>query len=170
MASFIEMKVAGIALDPSNNAPIVILQDLSGKVMLPIWIGIMEASSIAAAIEGIQYSRPMTHDLLKSVVETLEARVVKIEVVDIRNNVFYAIITLECQGETLRVDARPSDAIALALRVKANIFVAQHVIKDATQVEADDKSPVIVGFEQDKDKLKKILEEMDPEDFGKFKA
>jgi len=172
MKTFVEMKVAGIALDPSNNAPIVILRDLEGKLVLPIWIGIMEASSIAAAIEGISYSRPMTHDLLKNILDTIEAEVVKIEVVDIKDNVFYAMISVRHNGQTVKIDARPSDAIAIALRTQANIFVAAHVLKDATQVTTDTekKKKVIFGFEQDMEKLKEILEDMDPEDFGKYKA
>ncbi|MBN1636471.1 MAG: bifunctional nuclease family protein [Deltaproteobacteria bacterium] len=172
MKTFVEMKVAGIALDPSNNAPIVILRDLEGKLVLPIWIGIMEASSIAAAIEGISYSRPMTHDLLKNILDKIEAEVVKIEVVDIKDNVFYAVISVRYNGQTVKIDARPSDAIAIALRTQANIFVAAHVLKDATQATTDTekKKKIIFGFEQDMEKLKEILEDMDPEDFGKYKA
>ncbi len=167
-----EMKVAGIALDPTNNAPIVVLRDLQSKYVLPIWIGIMEASAIAAAIEGIHYSRPMTHDLFKSMLESLGATIERIEVVDIKDNVFYAIISVEYNGTTFKIDARPSDAIAIALRTNSGIFVASEVIKDAVQVDTskDKAGKVIVGFEQDKDKLKEILEKMNPEDFGKFKA
>src|SRR5512136_2535550 len=127
-SSFVEMKVAGIALDPTNNAPIVVLRDLEGKFILPIWIGIMEASAIAAALEGVQYSRPMTHDLFKSFIETTGAAIEKIEVVDIRDNVFYALITIVHGNGRLTIDARPSDAIAIALRTKSPIFVASHVI------------------------------------------
>lgn len=172
MTTFMEMKVAGIALDPTNNAPIVVLRDLQSKYVLPIWIGIMEASAIAAAIEGIHYSRPMTHDLFKSMLESLGATIERIEVVDIKDNVFYAIISVEYNGTTFKIDARPSDAIAIALRTNSGIFVASEVIKDAVQVDAskDTAGKVIVGFEQDKDKLKEILEKMNPEDFGKFKA
>lgn len=172
MTTFREMKVAGIALDPTNNAPIVVLRDLEGKYVLPIWIGIMEASAIAAAIEGIHYSRPMTHDLFKSMLETLGAAIEKIEVVDIKDNVFYAVITIDINGTQFQVDARPSDAIAIALRTQSGIFVADHVIKDAIRVDTskDSAGKVIVGFEQDRDKLKEILEKMNPEDFGKFKA
>ena len=135
MTSFTEMKVAGIALDPANNAPIVILKDLEGKHILPIWIGIMEASSIAAALEGIRYSRPMTHDLFKSMLDSLGATVERIEVVDIKDNVFYALITVEYKGSKVKIDARPSDAIAIALRTHSGIFVAGHVIKDAIRVD-----------------------------------
>jgi len=167
-----EMKVAGIALDPTNNAPIVVLRDLESKYVLPIWIGIMEASAIAAAIEGIQYSRPMTHDLFKSMLESFGATIEKIEVVDIKDNVFYATIDIDYNGAKLKIDARPSDAIAIALRTNSGIFVAGNVIRDAIQVDTskDAAGKVVVGFEQDKDKLKEILEKMSPEDFGKFKA
>jgi uncharacterized protein len=172
MPGYLEMKVAGIALDPTNNAPIVVLRDLEGKYVLPIWIGIMEASSIAAALEGVRYSRPMTHDLFKSMVDSLGARVEKIEVVDIRDNVFYALITIEFNGSSLAIDARPSDAIAIALRMNCSIFVADHVVREAIRVDAarEPSGKVMVGFEQDKEKLKEILEKMNPEDFGKFKA
>jgi hypothetical protein len=114
----------------------------------------------------------MTHDLFKSVMETLGVKVEKIEVVDIRDNVFFALITLEYNGNKVTVDARPSDAIAIALRLNCAIFVADHVVKDAIRVETSKETggKVIVGFEQDKEKLKEILEKMNPEDFGKFKA
>jgi hypothetical protein len=172
MSGFVEMKVAGIALDPTNNAPIVVLRDLEGKYILPIWIGIMEASAIASALEGIHYSRPMTHDLFKLFIETLGATLEKIEVVDIKDNVFFALITIEHQGKRVTIDARPSDAIAIALRTKSSIFVANHVIKDAIRVDTmkSGTGKVMVGFEQDTEKLKEILEKMNPEDFGKFKA
>ncbi|MDT8271849.1 MAG: bifunctional nuclease family protein [Desulfomonilia bacterium] len=172
MSTFTEMKVAGIALDPTNNAPIVVMRDMEGKYILPIWIGIMEASAIAAALEGIHYSRPMTHDLFKNVLEHIGATLERIEVVDIRDNVFYAVLTIEIDGKTVSVDARPSDAIAIALRTKSSIFVADHVIKDAIRVESakGGTGKVMVGFEQDAEKLKEILEKMNPEDFGKFKA
>ncbi|HPC47309.1 MAG TPA: bifunctional nuclease family protein [Deltaproteobacteria bacterium] len=172
MAQFYEMKVAGIALDPSNNTPIVILRDLDGTFILPIWIGIMEASAIAAALEGVVFSRPMTHDLFKSLVETLGVTIEKIEVVDLRENVFYAVITVVRSGERLQVDARPSDAIAIALRTNSPIYVAEHVVKDAVRVDTTkpNAEKIMVGFEQDQEKLKEILEKMNPEDFGKFKA
>jgi bifunctional DNase/RNase len=172
MSEFYEMKVAGIALDPSNNAPIVILRDLEGTFILPIWIGIMEASAIAAALEGVAYSRPMTHDLFRSLVEHLGVVVEKVEVVDLRDNVFYALITVLMGERRLQIDARPSDAIAIALRTKSPIYVAEHVIKDAIRVDSSkpEGGKVMVGFEQDQEKLKEILEKMNPEDFGKFKA
>ncbi|HOJ14733.1 MAG TPA: bifunctional nuclease family protein [Deltaproteobacteria bacterium] len=172
MPEFYEMKVAGIALDPSNNAPIVILRDIDGTFILPIWIGIMEASAIAAALEGVVYSRPMTHDLFRSFVEHLGVVVEKIEVVDLKDNVFYALITVIKGDERLQIDARPSDAIAIALRTNSPIYVAEHVVKDAIRVDTAKPAAgkIMVGFEQDQEKLKEILEKMNPEDFGKFKA
>jgi hypothetical protein len=114
----------------------------------------------------------MTHDLFKSFIDTFGATLEKIEVVDIKDNVFYALITVEIQGKSLTIDARPSDAIAIAIRTKSPIFVANHVIKDAIKVDAmkAGSGKVMVGFEQDTEKLKEILEKMNPEDFGKFKA
>lgn len=170
--TFMEMKVAGIALDPTSNAPIVILRDVNGKIVLPIWIGVMEASSIAAALEGLSYSRPMTHDLFAALLKRIDARVTKIEIVDIKENIFYALIVLEHNGELISIDSRPSDALAIALRTNARIFVASHVVKEATHVEEEPASgdKIAVGFEQNQDKLQEILEKMNPEDFGKFRA
>jgi len=171
--TFEEMKVIGIALDPTNNTPIVVLRDQNNKIILPIWIGIMEASAIAAAMEGVTFSRPMTHDLLKVAIEKLGGKVIKIEVVDLKDNVFHAEVSIETdKKDTITIDARPSDAIALALRTDAQIFVATHVLDEASHIEstssADKKA--IFGFGKDKDKLKEILEKMKPEDFGKYKA
>ncbi len=166
--TFIEMRVAGIALDPTNNAPIVLLSDVNNKSFLPIWIGILEASSIAAALEDIKADRPMTHDLLCSMVESLGARVVKVEIIDLKQNIYFADIVLEHSGEVKSIDSRPSDAIAVALRTHARIFVSSHVIKE--MIGEDMLSQGILGFEQNRDKLQDILERMDPEDFGKFRA
>ncbi|MEA2102207.1 MAG: bifunctional nuclease family protein [Thermodesulfobacteriota bacterium] len=172
MVGMVKMKVAGIALDPASNAPIVILQDKHGNT-LPIWVGMMEAASIGAAMEGISYARPMTHDLFSSMLKALDARVLRIGIVDIRENVFYAEITIAYKDGQISIDARPSDAIAIALRQGAEIFASKDVIDDVAQHPDNGhpgrKTPVI-GFEQDEDKLKKILENMSPEDFGKFKA
>ncbi len=170
MADFTEMKVAGIALDPSTGAPIVLLKDADEQILLPIWIGLPEASSIAAALENLPSSRPMTHDLLKNILDAVDAKVLKIEIIDIRNNVFYAMVHIECSGRHYEVDARPSDAIALGLRAGSSIFVADKVIQASAKVEKSDADMNVVGFENDQDKLKKLLEEMDPEDFGKYNA
>lgn len=171
--TFEEMKVIGIALDPTNNTPIVVLRDQDNKIILPIWIGIMEASAIVAAMEGVAFSRPMTHDLLKIAIEQLGGKVIKIEVVDLKDNVFYAVVSIETDRQgTITIDARPSDAIALALRTDAQIFVATHVLDEASHIESISNvdKEAIFGFGKDKDKLKEILEKMKPEDFGKYKA
>lgn len=130
-----EMKVAGITVDPFTNTPIVILKDLEEQEVLPIWIGLLEASSIATALENVQTPRPMTHDLLKNVLDKLDARVVKIEVNDLKDNTYFAMIHLEVENRRLVIDARPSDAIALALRVGATIFVDEQVIKKSAKVD-----------------------------------
>src|SRR3990170_8189390 len=116
---WVEMKVRGLALDPVSNMPIIILRDEEEKRSLPIWVGIFEANAIALELEKIPTPRPMTHDLIKNVLETLEARVQKIEVNDLRENTFFALIYLQIANQELTVDARPSDAIALALRTGA---------------------------------------------------
>jgi uncharacterized protein len=162
---YIEMKVSGIVLDPQTNVPIVILKDPTGKRSLPIWIGLLEASAIAMELEKVKIHRPLTHDLLKNILEQLHAVVVKIEITDIKNNTYYALIHLESEGKVMTVDSRPSDAIALALRTGAPIFVADSVVEKSTQV--DDKSQ---DFSQEnKDKWTEILENLDPDDFGKYK-
>ncbi len=161
---FLEMQVTGITLDPFTNMPIVILKDLKGKNAIPIWIGILEASAIATEIEKIDLSRPMTHDLLKNILATLDVKVQKIEVTDLRDNTFYAIIHLNADGRELTIDSRPSDAIAIALRTKAAIFVSQKVIDKSRKVtveKTDDK--------EQKEKWAEILENLSPEDFGKYK-
>jgi len=161
---FLEMQVTGITLDPFTNMPIVILKDLKGKNAIPIWIGILEASAIATEIEKIDLARPMTHDLLKNILTTLNVEVQKIEVTDLRDNTFYAIIHLGADGKALTIDSRPSDAIAIALRTKAPIFVSQEVIDKSRKVsveKSDDK--------EQKEKWTEILENLSPEDFGKYK-
>jgi len=162
---FIEMKVNGIVLDPQTNVPIVILKDPSGRHTLPIWIGLLEASAIAMELEKIKIHRPLTHDLLKNILEQLKATVVKIEITDIKNNTYYALIHIEFGGKIVTIDSRPSDSIALALRTNSPIFVAKSVLEKSSQV--DEKS---ADFSQEnKDKWSEILENLDPEDFGKYK-
>ena len=162
---FIEMKVSGIVLDPQTNVPIVILKDAAGKRSLPIWIGLLEASAIAMELEKIKIHRPLTHDLLKNILEQLHAVVVKIEITDIKNNTYYALIHLESAGKVMAVDSRPSDAIALALRTNSPIFVATTVLDKSSSI--DEKSQ---DFSQEnKDKWTEILENLDPDDFGKYK-
>src|SRR5512133_2137766 len=123
----IEMTIKGLMVDPITNMPIVILKDKQGDKVLPIWVGIFEANAIALQIENVATPRPMTHDLLKNIISDLAATVQKIVVCDLKENTFYALIHILVNGQTVAVDARPSDAIALALRAKAPIFVEDAV-------------------------------------------
>jgi bifunctional DNase/RNase len=163
---FKEMKVAGITVDPFTNTPIVILKDLEEKDVLPIWIGLLEASSIATAIENVQTPRPMTHDLLKNILDSLDVKVIRIEVNDLKDNTYFAIIYLEVEDKRLTIDARPSDAIALALRVNASIFVEESVIKKSAKVDLSKKGDKVVT---DQTEWEDILENMSSDDFGKYK-
>src|SRR3990172_6081227 len=130
----IEMSIKGLMVDPITNMPIVILRDKDGQKMLPIWVGIFEANAIALQIENIETPRPMTHDLLRNVIQDLKASVQKVVICDLQENTFYALIYLSLNGDTLAIDARPSDAIALALRTRAPIFVEETVIDNAKTV------------------------------------
>jgi uncharacterized protein len=161
-----EMKVAGITVDPFTNTPIVILKDLEEQDVLPIWIGLLEASSIATALENVQTPRPMTHDLLKSILDRLDVKVVKIEVNDLKENTYYAMIHLDVNDKRLVIDARPSDAIALALRTNASIFVEENVIKKSAKVELSKKEDKVVV---ETGEWEEILENLSPDDFGKYK-
>jgi uncharacterized protein len=161
-----EMKITGITVDPFTNTPIVLLKDLEEKEVLPIWIGLLEASSIATALENIQTPRPMTHDLVKSILESLGVKVVKIEVNDLRDNTYYALIHLEVDGRRLTIDSRPSDAIAIALRTGATVFVEESVIKKSSKVDLAQQAEKVVGEGGD---WEEILENLGPDDFGKYK-
>ena len=155
----IEMSIKGLMVDPISNMPIVILRDKEGIRTLPIWVGMFEANAIALQIENISTPRPMTHDLLRNVIQDLKAAVEKIVVCDLQDGTFYALIYLRAHGEVLAIDSRPSDAIALALRTRAPIFVEETVIDSAKTVDvASDKS--------DAERLQKYLESLDPDDLG----
>ena len=156
---FLEMKVSGIALDPFTNTPIVILKDLTGERVLPIWIGFMEASAIAMQLEKTPRARPLTHDLMKALLETLKFSVIRVDVTDLRNDTFYAEIRLQRGSEEHIVDSRPSDAIAIALRTGSPIFVRDEVLEKSKKLE----------FDEEKDKLSDLLEKIPPGDFGKYK-
>ncbi|HEX2967376.1 MAG TPA: bifunctional nuclease family protein [Syntrophorhabdaceae bacterium] len=161
-----EMKVAGITVDPFTNTPIVLLKDLEEKDVLPIWIGLLEASSIATALENIQTPRPMTHDLLKNILDSLHAKVVKIEVNDLKDNTYYAILHLEVNKRRFTVDSRPSDAIAIAIRTGASIFVEESVIQRSAKVDLSQKGDKVVT---DTSEWEDILENLSQDDFGKYK-
>ena len=158
----IEMTIKGLMVDPITNMPIVILRDKEGQKVLPIWVGIFEANAIALQIENISTPRPMTHDLLRNVIQDLKASVQKVVVSDLQDNTFYALIYLALDGNTLAIDARPSDAIALALRTRAPIFVEETVIDNAKTVDFSLEKT-------DADRLHKWLESLDPDDLGKYK-
>ncbi len=163
---FVEMKVRGLALDPLSNMPIIILRDEEDKRSLPIWVGIFEANAIALELEKIATPRPMTHDLMKNILEALDAHVSKIVVNDLKENTFFAVIHLRVGESEITVDSRPSDAIALALRVAAPIFVDEEVVRRAKSVEVtkETEGPKT----DDPERLREWLENIKPEDFGKF--
>ncbi|HSC34446.1 MAG TPA: bifunctional nuclease family protein [Thermodesulfobacteriota bacterium] len=156
---FLLMKVSGIALDPFTNTPIVILKDTANEKTLPIWIGFMEASSIAMELEKTPRIRPITHDLVKNLIEKLKFIVTKIEVTDLRDDTFYARIYLKRDSEEYSLDSRPSDAIAIALRTDSPIYVNEEVIEKSKKIEID----------EDKDKLAELLDKIPEGDFGKYK-
>ena len=158
----IEMSIKGLMVDPISNMPIVILRDKEGVKTLPIWVGMFEANAIALQIENISTPRPMTHDLLRNVIHDLKASVQKIVVCDLHDSTFYALIYLTLNGEIVAIDARPSDAIALALRTRAPIFVEDTVIDNAKTVDFTTDTA-------DSERLHKWLESLDPDDLGKYK-
>ncbi|OQY48374.1 MAG: hypothetical protein B6240_04770 [Desulfobacteraceae bacterium 4572_87] len=160
------MSISGLTVDPITNSPIVILKEIGGNGTLPIWIGLLEATAIASELEGIKFSRPMTHDLLKNMMDMVHIRVTRIEICDLKDNTYYARINFDFNGKKMSIDARPSDAIALSLRLDVPIFVSEDVINRSTQIdlkaEAQDKT------EKGK-KWQEILESLEPDDFGKYK-
>jgi bifunctional DNase/RNase len=158
----IEMTIKGLTVDPITNTPIVMLKDMQGDRVLPIWVGIFEANAIALQIENIATPRPMTHDLLRNVIKDLDGTVERIVVCDLRDNTFYAVIYLNVRGESVAIDARPSDAIALALRTRSPILVEETVIDNARTVD-------LSTDREDSKHLKKWLEELDPDELGKYK-
>jgi bifunctional DNase/RNase len=158
----IEMSIKGLMVDPVTNLPIVILRDKAGQKVLPIWVGVPEANAIALQMENVAPPRPMTHDLLRNVIQDLKASVQKIVVCDLQDNTFYALIYLLVNGETLAIDARPSDAIALALRTRSPIFVEDSVIDNASLAELSSEKA-------DAERLHKWLESLDLDDLGKYK-
>jgi len=163
----LEMKVSGLTIDPITNTPIVILKDLQESKAIPIWIGLFEASAIATELEHVVFSRPMTHDLMHEFLKALDVAVSRIEIVDIRNNTFFATVYLVRDGQTYRIDARPSDAIALALRANASIFVEESVLEKSRNIDFGIKLADIDKFKEDK--VKEFLENLSAEDFGKYK-
>ncbi len=161
---WMEVKVMGIVVDPKASNPVVVLVDLSGKKALPIWIGVFEAEAISRGLEDVVTLRPMTHDLMKQILDTFQVSLTRVVINDLRENTFYANLYLNVDGKELVVDSRPSDAIALAVRVKAPIFVVESVV-NATK----DLGLLASNLLEEQDELKSIIEKMKPEDFGKYK-
>jgi bifunctional DNase/RNase len=158
----IPMKIKGLVVDPISKMPIIVLEDPQTERILPIWIGVFEANAIALTIENIPTPRPMTHDLIKNVLDKLAIAVEKIVVNDVRDNTFYAIIHCRHNEAPVLIDSRPSDAIALALRMNSPIFVEDDVVKRAQSLKFDENW-------EDSEKLRSWLENLRPEDFGKYK-
>jgi bifunctional DNase/RNase len=158
----VEMKIRGLMMDPVTNMPIVVLKDTNGNAVLPIWVGIYEANAIALEIEKVQTPRPMTHDLLRNVLLGLNVRVHKVVVNDLREDTFYALIWVERDGQVMSIDSRPSDALALALRVDCPIFVDEEVLKNSKVSNA-------VSEKSSSEELRKWLENLNDEDLGRYK-
>jgi bifunctional DNase/RNase len=158
----IEMRIRGLVMDPVTNMPIVILKDINGSSVLPIWVGIYEANAIALEIEKVTTPRPMTHDLLKNLLLGLETRVQKVVVSELKEDTFYALIWLERDGQVMSIDSRPSDALALALRMDCPIYVEEEVLKNSK----------VAGGASEKasnEELRKWLEGLNDEDMGRYK-
>jgi len=161
----IEFKIKGLMMDPLTNSPIVVLQDTTSDTLLPIWVGIFEANAIALQIEKVDTPRPMTHDLIKGLLNHLDARVTKIVVTELKDSTFYALIFLDVAGKTITVDSRPSDAIALALRTDSPIFVTDEVISKSTSA----SSTTLSAERSTPEEIRQWLENLNPEDLGKYK-
>ena len=164
---YVEMKVRGLALDPMSNMPIIILRDEEDKRSLPIWVGIFEANAIALELEKVPTARPMTHDLIKNILEAIDARVLKVVVTDLRDNTFFAELHLQVGSHEYTVDSRPSDAIALALRVSAPIYVDEEVVRKAKTLDVGKEGGEAVKAD-DPERLREWLQNIKPEDFEKF--
>lgn len=166
-SNMIKMVVKSVTVDPESNVPYVLLEGEDTPVQLPIWIGILEASSIAWQLEGMKTERPMTHDLMRAVLSAYHIRLRHVEIVDLRENTYYAVMELELSDVVTRIDCRPSDAIALALREKVPIYVNEAIlerIKATYKIDLHD-----INNEETRKKWKNLLERLNPEDFGKYK-
>jgi bifunctional DNase/RNase len=158
----IEMKIRGLMVDPSTNAPIVILKDVQSDTVLPIWVGLYEANAIALEVEKATTPRPMTHDLLKNLVQGLNATVQRVVVTELKNDTFYAVLWLEQDGEPVTIDCRPSDALALALRADCPIYVDEDVLRVAKVI----PNPTDQATQEE---LRRWLENLNDEDLGRYK-
>ena len=176
----IELEVASLGLDKASNTPVVILREVDGDRLLPIWIGPGEASAIAMELAGIRFSRPLTHDLLNTVVRSLGSELVRVLITRVVDNTYYASLVLQRNGETITIDSRPSDSVALALRASAPIFADVELLDRTTvEVEGATLEPGFAGASTDglsperhdaapPEKLRDYLKRLDPEDFGRF--
>lgn len=165
----IQMAVGGLTLDPVTKTPIVILKDMDNKLNLPIWIGLLEATAMATELEGIKMARPMTHDLLKNLLTEMGGSVNSIEITELKENTYYALIYLSVAGRELTIDCRPSDAIALALRTKSPIYVAKAVLEASSILQQSEEGKEPDFSNVSKEKWAEILEKMSPDDF-KYKT
>jgi uncharacterized protein len=164
----IQMSVGGLTLDPVTKTPIVILKDTDNKLNLPIWIGLLEATAMATEIEGIKMARPMTHDLLKNILGEVGCSVESVEITELKENTYYALVNLNLAGRQLVIDSRPSDAIALALRTKSPIYVAKAVLEASSVLQQNEegKEAAVENVSNvSKEKWAEILEKMTPDDF-----
>ena len=162
-----KVSIAGLTMDPASNTPIIILKSEDDEQAVPIWIGLLEATSIASALQNIKYDRPMTHDLLKNFADTLQISVVKVEVCDLKDNTFYARIYFVSKDNEFDIDARPSDAIALALRFNAPIYVEDAVMQKS---KITDGEAELADTSEEGKKWADYLENLSPDDFGKYKV
>jgi len=158
----VEMKIQGLRLDTVTNMPIVVLKDVNGTAILPIWVGIYEANAIALEIEKVATPRPMTHDLIRNLLFGLEAGVKKVVVSDLREDTFYAVIWVERNGEMISIDSRPSDALAVALRLDCPIYVEETVLKSSRSIGS-------LGDSAQSEEIRKWLENLNDEDLGRYK-
>ena len=158
----VEMKIRGLMMDPVSNMPIVLLKDVGGDTVLPIWVGVYEANAIALEIEKVSTPRPMTHDLIKNVLTGLDALVHKVVVTELKEDTFYAVIWMEREGQTMSLDSRPSDALALALRLDCPIFVEEEVFKTS-------KISSTATEKTSNEELRRWLENLNDEDLGRYK-
>jgi bifunctional DNase/RNase len=162
----IRMSVGGLVLDPISKTPIVVLRDKENKLTLPIWVGLLEATAMASELKGTRVSRPLTHDLLRSILDSVEIEVESVEVNDLRDNTYFALVNLRQGDRSWSVDARPSDAFALALRVKCPIWVAKHVLERASLLVQDGEESAGQNFSNiSPEKWAEILANMTPDDF-----
>lgn len=162
----IRMKVGELTVDPTSKTPIVVLRDAENRLSLPIWIGGLEANAVASELEGFKVSRPQTHDLLTNILEEASVEVLSVAICDIRENTYHAEITLRSGENTWSTDARPSDAIALALRAKCEIWVAKHVLEQSSMVADEDAGADNTNLSSvEPEKWSEILQDMGPDDF-----